>query len=134
MRTRRRRKSSAEEEGEGGGRPGRRDREGQGSRVVRHSPDLRPYPLPALPETPHRPLPVVPRTRSYFVSDSASGLRGAPAVSFRFVPIRRKKKKKKEKKRKEKGERKEKILLLLLLPFSPPSPPLPSGVYRVSLT
>lgn len=30
-------------ESETAGWPGRRDREGQGSRVVRHSPDLRPY-------------------------------------------------------------------------------------------
>lgn len=68
------------------GRPGRRDREGHGSRVVRHSPDLRPYPLPALLETPYRPLPVVPRTRFYFVFDSASGLAVYPRCRLAFLP------------------------------------------------
>lgn len=68
------------------GRTGRRDREGHGSRVVRHSPDLRPYPLPALLETPYRPLPVVPRTRFYFVFDSASGLAVYPRCRLAFLP------------------------------------------------
>lgn len=84
---------------EGEGRPGRRDREGQGSRVVRHSPDLRPYPLPEL-----FPRPRTDPYQSYLELASTScptPLRDfavCPRGVFRFVPIRRKKKEKRKRK------------------------------------
>lgn len=83
----RREEKERERENARGSEPGRRDREGQRSRVVRHSPDLRPYPLPASPETPCRPLPSVPRAPTlYFVTDSSARL----SQRTRVVAVREK--------------------------------------------
>lgn len=76
------------------GSAGSRDREGQRSRVVRHSPDLRPYPLPDCLETPCRPLPSVPRARRlYSAVDSSARLlpRTRERESRRSGKIRRRK-------------------------------------------